>query len=53
MKQTITSSESYKKPRCKRCNAGNVIYRRKTDDFLCRRCGYIFEANNNKQSEAK
>lgn len=28
--------------RCPECNSSNTYYRRNTDDFVCRKCGWHF-----------
>lgn len=30
---------------CPRCLSGSVIYKSKTDDYGCRRCGAVFTAS--------
>lgn len=29
--------------RCPKCSSSVILYRKRTDDFLCRRCGKIFK----------
>jgi ribosomal protein L37AE/L43A len=28
------------KPKCPNCGRSNILYRIKTDDFVCRQCGH-------------
>jgi len=30
-------------PECPQCGSRVILYRKRTDDFLCRRCGHIFK----------
>lgn len=31
------------KPTCPKCGRGNILYRIRTDDFICRLCGHKFK----------
>lgn len=35
--------EKFVKPVCPKCGRANILYRVKTDDFVCRLCGHKFK----------
>jgi len=35
-------------PKCPNCGSKQILYRVKSNTYLCRRCGEVFDKNNNK-----
>lgn len=40
-----------KEVRCPACNSSYAYYRRKTKDFVCRKCGKVYKAKLQKVTE--
>ncbi len=30
-------------PICPKCDSKNILYKKKSDNYWCRRCGHVFE----------
>jgi ribosomal protein L37AE/L43A len=41
----VTATE-VRQPQCPKCGSKVVLYRVRTDDYLCRRCGTRFKGGN-------
>lgn len=39
----LTAEATNEQPVCPKCRSKVILYRKRTDDYLCRRCGEIFK----------
>lgn len=39
----LTREATSEQPQCPKCKSKVILYRKRTDDYLCRRCGEIFK----------